>query len=801
MDKILLNDIQPFIYTDGNKAYSNNGSVILGYNLVLPEAFSLDEQGFESIHDGWFSAFKTLPAGTIVHRMDFYSATKFDSGWMPSGTFLQKATKEHFDSKKTLVHHAFLFFTLPNPILPSPETIKNPFKKPAKSKEVIFKSLQNDTYQVEIERAVDFMNSQRMVELTPMESEELRYIEFAYFNGFYTDRKTDVDFSTMTVGEKHIGVFSIPEAKHLGESVKTSIIDTEMSSSTNFFHQGFMDGLGLKLFCDHIVNTVIYIKDHAHEKKKIETQKKSMFGSRKFSQDYERGAEKLTDYLNELADDESIRLCGGHVNVIYFADDQLSYKRIQDQVSSAFKSIDILPYFPTGLNKKNLFANSFPGFVANIDADNIISPMDMKALLCFLTNTSNYQNDETGILFNERIFNTPIYRDVWDKEKKRIKARNFFVMAPTGEGKSVLANHILRQYYEQDVSIVIFDLGNSYGNIGRLYPDDTVQIRYQQGKSLGINPFALYDGEADSAFVESLSQFLYIPYVEAQAAEKDTLKLMVSLKKVISYYYKNIGEKHNFYSFLAFVERTKTRLISDLDLEGLFDVNEFLHLWSEFREDGIYSFVFQPSESIGRIKGKKWVIFEFDEVKDNSLLLSIFTQIASTAIEANVWNDRSKRSVIFFDEFAKMLKFPSILTTTEYFFQAIRKYNGAVGIVLQSPAQLPTNDIAKAMIENTQVCYIIQNTKGYSEIIKRFEYSPHIQTQLNSLKSNFSGKVKYSEIGLMIGTYFNIVRLELPREALLAYSTDGDEYVALDKVYHEVGDMEKAITKYIEINQ
>ncbi len=797
--KQLLNKVSPFIYVSENKAYTNNGSVVLGFNVSLPEIFSLNESDFEKIHDVWFSALKTLPVGTIVHRMDLFLKNTFDSEWMPEQSFLQKATKKHFKTKSYLQHFPFIFFTLPNPYVPTPGVIKNPFKKPVKSKEAIDSFQKNESYEREIERCVDHINSQRIINLTPMSSAELEFCEFSYFNGFYTDRTTDLDLNKMKVGEKEIGVFAIPDAANLGESVKTSIVNSEMSTASNLFHQGFIDDLGLKLNCNHIVNSIIFIKDHAREKEKIEKQKKSFFGSRKFSQDYARGAEKLTDYLTALADDESIRLGGGHINVLFFADDKTEYNSIQDRISSCFKNIDILPYFPTGLNKKNLFVNSFPGFVSNIDQDNIIMPIDLKALLCFLINTTNYKSDKGGIIFNDRLFNIPIYRDVWDKEKKRVKARNFFVMAPTGEGKSVLANHILRQYYEQDVSIVIFDLGNSYGNISRLYPNETVQIRYQQGKPLGINPFNLWGNEADGNFIEGLAQFLFIPYVEEQKSEKERLKALVALKKIIAAYYHTVQNGHNFYSFLAFVDNHKLDILKQLELQDIFDVNEFLHLWSEFRQGGIYDFVFASTEGIDtKIRGKKWVIFEFDEVKDNSLLLSIFTQIASTAIEANVWSDRSKRSVIFFDEFAKMLKFPSILTTTEYFFQAIRKYNGAVGIVLQSPAQLPTNDIAKAMIENTQICYIIQNTKGYSEIMNRFEYPPHIGTLLNSLKSDFSGKVKYSEIGLMIGSYFNVVRLELPKEALLAYSTDGEEYAELDKYYQTSGNMETAIQKYIE---
>ena len=79
--------------------------------------------------------------------------------------------------------------------------------------------------------------------------------------------------------------------------------------------------------------------------------------------------------------------------------------------------------------------------------------------LCLFINNTNYKSDATGIIFNDREHNIPVLKDVWDERKKRIKARNFAIFAPTGEGKSFLANNILRQYFESGVRLVIIDLG------------------------------------------------------------------------------------------------------------------------------------------------------------------------------------------------------------------------------------------------------------------------------------------------------------------------------------------------------
>ncbi len=61
---------------------------------------------------------------------------------------------------------------------------------------------------------------------------------------------------------------------------------------------------------------------------------------------------------------------------------------------------------------------------------------DLKHALCLFINNTNYKSDETGIIFNDRQYNIPVLKDVWDERKKRIKARNFAIFAPTGEGKS-----------------------------------------------------------------------------------------------------------------------------------------------------------------------------------------------------------------------------------------------------------------------------------------------------------------------------------------------------------------------------
>ncbi len=219
---------------------------------------------------------------------------------------------------------------------------------------------------------------------------------------------------------------------------------------------------------------------------------------------------------------------------------------------------------------------------------------------------------------------------------------------------------------------------------------------------------------------------------------------------------------------------------------------------SDFRKNGLYEFLYREDEHtiIQSLTDKRIIVFELDEIKDNELLLTIMLQLIGITIEDIIWKDKSTRGYIFFDEFAKQLKFEGVLNKVEYFFQAVRKQNSAIGIVLQSITQLPENTTAQSIIENTQMLYVL-NAKDYREIQKRFHLSEHAYNQLVSIQSNFSAERPYSEVFIMRGNVHGVYRLETPQEVFWAYQTEGSKNQELMNYYEEYGDMEKTITKMI----
>ena len=220
---------------------------------------------------------------------------------------------------------------------------------------------------------------------------------------------------------------------------------------------------------------------------------------------------------------------------------------------------------------------------------------------------------------------------------------------------------------------------------------------------------------------------------------------------------------------------------------------------SEYVDEGLYNFLFEVNEDLTyKIEDKHLIIFELDDVKDNKEILSIMLKLIKTAIQRTIWKNRAERGIILFDEFAKQLKFKNVLESVEFYYQAIRKQNGAIGIILQSINQLPVNSNSASILENTQVIYSLNNEKGYDELVKRLNLSNHDLNQLKSIKNNLTGPVKYTEIFIKIGKESNIFRLEVPQEVFAAYLTDGIENEFIMTLYKKTNNMKAAIEEYIK---
>ena len=794
--KINLSGYHPIADIEGNLIFAHNGNLVLCYQLHLPEVYSLSERDFEDLHGIWFQALRSLPTGLAVHKQDVYTKERYRGENLPKDSFLEKATYDYFKGRQHLAHRSYLFFINPKNRSLNKAKYTNPFKKVTRKLPVQLEQEVAD-FRRAVSDTVSFINNSKKIKVQPLQEKDILKLTHSFFNGFNEDFDTDILLKGKNpqIGNNHFEVMAVNSELCFGEGVQSSKQNEGFTSDDFVFHQGFLDTQGLDLNENHVINQIIYMDDKHKWRKLLEKRIEELKKSSNFGSQNKLILEKIQDILQKINQDDTSRVIRGHLNVLFWDGEPANLLRIGSKIKTAFKELDIVPHYPLGEERKQYLLNSYCCYSSNF-SDQDLFVTDLKHALCLLINNTNYQSDPSGIIFNDRQHNIPVLKDVWDEKKRRIKARNFAIFAPTGEGKSFLANNILRQYYESGTRLVIIDLGGSYNKFAKLYPQDHLILRYEQGKNLGINPFYVPDKDDISPqHLEDLATFLLELFSFGVSISKAQ---EVAIKKILRYYYKSTEGTCSMETFYDFIEGEKENLLADLQIhKDYFNVDNFLHIMSEYVKEGLYSFLFEIQEDQSfRLEEKRLIVFELDEIKDNKEILSVMLKLIKSAIQRTIWQNRAEKGIILFDEFAKQLKFDNVLESVEFYYQAIRKQNGAIGIILQSINQLPDNSTSASILENTQVIYSLHNEKGYEPLRKRLNLSNHDVNQLKSIKNKLTGDRRYTEIFIKIGKQSNIFRLEVPPQVYAAYLTDGKENEQLLELYKESGSMEKAITTF-----
>ena len=790
------------IYQNNNQIVFANGVFGVAYKLELPEKYSMGEQDYISLNEYWNKALKDLPIGTIFYKQDVFLKEKFDTSNFRNTNFLENATAIHYNGMDYINHDCYLFFLLPSQEVIN-ESLTNPFKKLDKK---IFEGYDGkmNAFIESVLETVQYLNSVKLqggnrLIISEMNDYLLKEYYDLYFNLFDDEKISDRFFNTnnINIGTKYASMICMLDENKLPETLATHRKDKYLSNDKTVFFKNYGENFSFDLEFSHIYNQICIIDDNRKHLDDLRKRNDQLHKSSSFDKQNVHFAKVTDDIITDIVENiDNIRIVRGHNNIIIIADTEEELARNVLKANEQFRDIDIKPYVPTGNYLNAIFNNSFPFFTQYL-TENQLYIASLEIFCSFINNTGNYKNDNNGILYNSRLSNIPVYVDTWDEKKKNIKARNFFILAPTGDGKSFNANHIISSYYSQGTKIVIIDLGGSYRKLAALFPNDTAYITYERGKSLGINAFDIKELNTD--ILDELVENVGVHYrrgEEVSEVEKTSLRML------IEYYYTVSFSDFSLPNFVLFI-KNNPNILETLNIKNeFFKREEFLHLMGDFIENGAYSFLYTKSDSVlgEEIKDKKIIVFELDQAKDSQLLLTVMLQLVYTTIDKVIWKDKATKGVVMFDEVAESLKWNGVLSRIGYYFQAIRKQNAAVGIILQSESQLPVSPISKAIVENTQVLYVL-GAKDYRSLQNRFGLSEHAYYQLCSIQSNFSAKRPYSELFLMRGNVHQVYRLEAAKQVYWAYQTEGADNQKLLNMYNECGNMETAINEFLTLNQ
>ena len=248
-------------------------------------------------------------------------------------------------------------------------------------------------------------------------------------------------------------------------------------------------------------------------------------------------AEDIKQVQDVIAKD-SKQLIYAHYNLVVTIGADKDMQKITNHLENIFARHGI-HISKRAYNQLELFVASFPGncYRLSPDYDRFLTLSD--AALCLMYKERQSKSEDTPLkcYYTDRQ-GVPLAVDITGKEGKikHTNNSNFFVLGPSGSGKSFFMNTVVRQYYEQNTDVVIVDTGDSYegicGYFGGTY------ISYTKEHPISMNPFKVTEVEYTQNFGEKKNFLKSLIFLIFKGSQEPTKIEDTIINKVIVDYYR-----------------------------------------------------------------------------------------------------------------------------------------------------------------------------------------------------------------------------------------------------------------------
>ena len=395
--------------------------------------------------------------------------------------------------------------------------------------------------------------------------------------------------------------------------------------------------------------------------------------------------------------------------------------------------------------------------------------------------------------------------------RKKLLNPHGFVLGVSGSGKSFFTNHLVRQYYEQGAHILLVDTGNSYQGLCRMIHDrtngkDGIYITYEEDNPISFNPFYTESGKFDVEKRDSINTLILTLWKREDESPKRSEE--VALSGAVNAYIRKISENRNirpdFNGFYEFVADDYRRMIEEKKVrEKDFDIDGFLNVLEPFYRGGDYDFLLNSDKELD-LTGKRFIVFELDNISSNKVLLPVVTLIIMETFIAKMRRLKGIRKMILIEECWKALMSANMSEYIKYLFKTVRKYFGEAVVVTQEVDDIISSPIVKEAIINNSDCKILLDQRKY---MNKFEHIQRLlgltekeKGQILSInQANHPGRF-YREVWIGLGgTCSAVYATEVSEEEYFTFTTEESEKLEVQRIAGgPEGSLEGAIRRLAE---
>ena len=492
--------------------------------------------------------------------------------------------------------------------------------------------------------------------------------------------------------------------------------------------------------------------------------------------------------VQEVIARENKQLVYTHYNLIVTVSPDTDIQKCTNHLENAFGRMGI-HISKRAYNQLELFVNSFPGncYGMNDDYDRFMTLGDAATCLMYKEKIVHSEDTPFKVYYTDRQ-GVPVAIDISGKEgrNKLTDNSNFFVLGPSGSGKSFYVNSMVRQAHEQDTDIVLVDTGNSYEGLCEYFGGK--YISYTEEHPITMNPFKIKREEWNIEKLGFLKNLVMLIWKGSQGTVSKTEDRLI--EQVINEYYDAYftTKRVNNLCFNTFYEFSTERLPKICEENGLhgIDLSSYNYLLKDFYKGGSHEVTLNENMD-SSLFDETFIVFEIDSIKDDPLLFPLVTLIIMDVFLQKM-RIKKNRKMLIIEEAWKAIASPMMAEYIKYLYKTARKFWASVGVVTQEIQDIIGSEIVKeAIINNSDVVMLLDQSKFKErfDTIKAILGLTDVDCKkiftINRLE-NKEGRSFFREVFIRRGQTSNVYGVEEPHECYMTYTTERAEKEAL-KLY------------------
>ena len=814
----------PLLSVENGCIVSKDADLTVAFEVELPELYTVTADEYEAMHSSWIKAVKVLPEHSVVCKQDWFVKEtyhpKTDDG---EQSFLTRSYELHFNERPYLNHKCYLFLTKTTRERSRRKsdfnTLCRGFLLP---KEITDKDAAARFLEA-VEQFERIMNDSGHIRLRRLETDEItgtkerpglveKYFSLSLEDETAVLQDICLKPGRMRIGDKRLCLHALSDTEDLPGRLSTDMRYERMSTDRSDCRLSFAAPVGLLLSCNHIYSQYVFIDDAQEILQMMEKNSRNMLSLSKYSRSNAVNQEWTEMYLDE-AHTKGVLPVRCHCNVIAWAEDAEEFRRIRNDTGSQLAMMECTPRYNT-IDTPVIYWAGIPGNAGDFPSEESFYTF-LEQAVCLFAGETNYRNSPSpfGIRLADRQNGIPVHVDISDLPMKRgiITNRNKFILGPSGSGKSFFTNHLVRQYYEQGAHILLVDTGNSYQGLCRMIHDrtngkDGIYITYEEDNPISFNPFYTESGKFDVEKRDSINTLILTLWKREDESPKRSEE--VALSGAVNAYIRKISENRNirpdFNGFYEFVAEDYRRMIEEKKVrEKDFDIDGFLNVLEPFYRGGDYDFLLNSDKELD-LTGKRFIVFELDNISSNKVLLPVVTLIIMETFIAKMRRLKGIRKMILIEECWKALMSANMSEYIKYLFKTVRKYFGEAVVVTQEVDDIISSPIVKEAIINNSDCKILLDQRKY---MNKFEHIQRLlgltekeKGQILSInQANHPGRF-YREVWIGLGgTCSAVYATEVSEEEYFTFTTEESEKLEVQRIAGgPEGSLEGAIRRLAE---